>query len=81
MICSECGSEMKKSHKEYYCPKCGLVVDLIDYVHICDFDQYSHGPAVNSWQANMRQTQKMYYWRNGKMILKIPRVKIARSNR
>ena len=71
MRCSDCSSEMKKTKIEFYCPICGLSCDLIDFEHVCDFDQYGYGVPVFPFEANIPQTKKAYFWKNGKMILMI----------
>lgn len=70
MLCKDCNVRMKRTFTEYYCPCCGQVVNMIDFSHAADFCQFSRGPSVYPWEANVRQTRKAYYWRNGRMILK-----------
>ena len=71
-ICEKCGIEMKKTRKEYYCPKCGIVKEIIDFKNVCDFCQRSHSSPKYPWEIS-EETEKMYYWRGRRMVLKIRR--------
>ncbi len=50
--CPDCKTLMIKSHNEYYCPKCGLVIEDIELIANYDADRTFSQP----WMANFSQT-------------------------
>jgi len=60
-ICTVCKVTMRRSFpaNEYYCPKCGLVIEGFNLVPSYDKER---GPFVQPWMANLPQTMPAHEW-------------------
>ncbi len=58
-LCPNCETIMARGHNEYYCPKCGLVID--DHRLEPAYDK-ERGPFVQPWMANLPQTMPAEQW-------------------
>jgi len=68
-LCSICEVLMRRNvhRNEYYCPKCGLVVEGFNFMPAYE---EGRGPFVPAWMANLPQTLPAHRWVGGRCLIK-----------
>lgn len=66
VTCVSCGVEMIRGHREYYCPKCGLVNNEDDFQVT---NKEDHGWFTQPWQQNFSQTKPASKWVGRRIVL------------
>lgn len=58
-LCPECKLVTVFDKSEFYCPKCGLVIEDFNLMPV--FEKRS--PGIAFWRCNLSQTKPLpYYW-------------------
>jgi len=78
--CEDCKTELRRARDEYYCPRCGLVKEMLDFHRLtCDFDQSCRNKALHPWSLKLRQTKRAFrHMKNGKLKLLFKKRRYAR---